>query len=101
MSIGLGWPLYNSPLGPAFFKEGHDDGTNNFALDFLQPQSGVVMLGNSSNAERMFFPAVEHIFGKTCLPWFWMNYIPYDRQVSRAQPVVSPGCDPLAAPFPH
>jgi len=23
--IGLGWPLYNSPMGPAFFKEGNDD----------------------------------------------------------------------------
>lgn len=34
LSIGLGWPLYNSPLGPAFFKEGNDDGTNNFALGF-------------------------------------------------------------------
>ncbi|WP_332854380.1 serine hydrolase domain-containing protein [Duganella sp. S19_KUP01_CR8] len=101
LSIGLGWPVYNSPLGPAFFKEGNDDGTNNFALGFLQPQSGIVMLSNSSNADRMFFPAVEHIFGKTCLPWFWMNYIPYDRQVLGSQPVVSPGCGQSAAPLPH
>ncbi|GJJ04850.1 hypothetical protein RugamoR64_53880 [Duganella rhizosphaerae] len=101
LSIGLGWPLYNSPLGPAFFKEGNDDGTNNFALGFLRPQRGIVMLSNSSNADKMFFPAVEHVFGKTCLPWFWMNYIPYDRQVSREQPVVSPGCGQSAAPLPH
>jgi len=104
LSIGLGWPLYNSPLGPAFFKEGNDNGTNNFALGFLQPQRGIVMLSNSSNADRMFFPAVEYIFGQTCLPWFWMNYIPYDRHVSRAQPVqpiVSPGCGQSAALPPH
>jgi CubicO group peptidase (beta-lactamase class C family) len=98
LSIGLGWPLYNSPLGPAFFKEGNDDGTNNFALGFVRPQSGIVMLSNSSNAERMFFPAVEHVFGKTCLPWFWMNYIPYDRPelsrpAAREHPVVSAGCE--------
>ncbi|MFS2140279.1 serine hydrolase domain-containing protein [Duganella sp. Dugasp56] len=98
LSIGLGWPLYNSPLGPAFFKEGNDDGTNNFALGFVRPQSGIVMLSNSSNAERMFFPAVEHVFGKTCLPWFWMSYIPYDRPElarpgAREHPVVSAGCE--------
>jgi CubicO group peptidase (beta-lactamase class C family) len=98
LSIGLGWPLYNSPLGPAFFKEGNDDGTNNFALGFVRPQSGIVMLSNSSNAERMFFPAVEHVFGKTCLPWFWMSYIPYDRPElarpgAREHPIVSAGCE--------
>ena len=98
LSIGLGWPLYNSPLGPAFFKEGNDDGTNNFALGFVRPRSGIVMLSNSSNAERMFFPAVEHVFGKTCLPWFWMSYIPYDRPElarpeAREHPVVSAGCE--------
>ncbi|NVD73151.1 beta-lactamase family protein [Duganella sp. BJB1802] len=98
LSAGLGWPVYESPLGPAFFKEGNDDGTNNFALGFLRPQSGVVMLSNSSNADRMFLPAVEYLFGRTCLPWFWMGYIPYDRPElrapgMRAHPVLSPGCD--------
>ena len=26
LSYGLGWGLFNSPCGKAFFKEGHDDG---------------------------------------------------------------------------
>ena len=99
LSIGLGWVLYRSPLGPAFFKEGHDDGTNNFALGFARQRNGIVMLSNSSNAERMFFPAVEYIYGKTCLPWFWMNYIPYNKPElmgtqARAHPVLSTGCGP-------
>ena len=99
LSIGLGWVLYRSPLGPAFFKEGHDDGTNNFALGFARQRNGIVMLSNSSNAERMFFPAVEYIYGKTCLPWFWMNYIPYNKPElmgtqARAHPVLSAGCGP-------
>jgi hypothetical protein len=37
------------------------------------------MLSNSSNAKRIFFDISEHVMGKTCLPWFWMGYIPYDR----------------------
>jgi CubicO group peptidase (beta-lactamase class C family) len=79
LSYGLGWGVYVSPLGPAFFKEGHDDGTNNFALGFRAPKRGAVFLSNSGNAEKMFYPAVERLFGKTCLPWFWMGYVPYWR----------------------
>ncbi|WP_432383062.1 serine hydrolase domain-containing protein [Duganella sp. P38] len=97
LSIGLGWPLYNSPMGPAFFKEGADDGTNNFALGFRQARNGIVMLSNSSNANNLFFPAVEYVYGKTCLPWFWMNYIPYDRPElmglqARERPLLDSGC---------
>ena len=79
LSYGLGWGVYASPLGPAFFKEGHDDATNNVALGFRPGKTGVVMLSNSGNAEHMFMPAVEALFGETCLPWFWMVYIPYSR----------------------
>jgi CubicO group peptidase (beta-lactamase class C family) len=79
LSYGLGWGLYRSPSGPAFFKEGHSDSTNNFVLAFEGSKTGVVLLSNSGNAERMFFPAVEALFGETCLPWFWMGYVPYDR----------------------
>lgn len=97
LSIGLGWPVYNSPLGPAFFKEGNDDGTQNFALGFRQQRSGIVMLSNNSNAQGMFLPAVEYLYGKTCLPWFWMNYIPYDKPElmglkAREHPVIDTGC---------
>jgi len=79
LSYGLGWGVYTSPQGPAFFKEGNDNGTNNFALGFLKSGSGLVLLSNSSNADQMFYLAVQAIFGETCLPWFWMGYIPYDR----------------------
>ncbi len=79
LSYGLGWGIYQSPHGRAFFKEGHDDGTNNIALGFLDSRSGILMLCNSSNGESMFFYAIESILGQACLPWFWMGYIPYDR----------------------
>jgi CubicO group peptidase (beta-lactamase class C family) len=79
LSIGLGWPVYTSPAGPAFFKEGSDSGTQNFAIGFQRPRSGVLMMANSSNGNKLFFPALELMQGRTCLPWFWMAYIPYDR----------------------
>ncbi len=83
LSAGLGWIVYRSPSGPAFFKEGNDDGTNNFALGFPGSGTAVVMLSNSARADRIFFPLVEELLGKTCLPWFWMGYVPYDRSELR------------------
>jgi hypothetical protein len=43
------------------------------------------MLSNSANAEDTFYYAIEAVLGDTCLPWFWMNYIPYDRPELRVQ----------------
>jgi CubicO group peptidase (beta-lactamase class C family) len=83
LSAGLGWVLYESPLGPAMFKEGNDEGTNNFVLAFPESQMAVVMLSNSARADRMFYPLVEALYGRTCLPWFWMGYIPYDKSELR------------------
>jgi CubicO group peptidase (beta-lactamase class C family) len=97
LAIGLGWPVFESTLGPAFFKEGSDDGTNNLALGFLARRSGIVILSNSSNTTKLFLPLVEAVYGPTCLPWFWMGYIPWDRpelmgNAVRDQVVTSPGC---------
>ncbi len=94
LAYGLGWATYQSPLGLAFFKEGNDIGTNNFALGFAASRDGVVLLSNSSRGDRMFFPLVESLFGRTCLPWFWMGYIPFDhenlrRPEAREQPVAA------------
>lgn len=81
LSAGLGWVVYQSPRGPAFFKEGSDDGTNNFALGFTGSRDGVLMLSNSANADKLFYEAAELVLGPpdTCLPWFWMGYIPLDQ----------------------
>ncbi len=84
LSCGLGWVVYESPLGPALFKEGNDDGTNNFVLAFPKSKTAVVLLSNSSRADQIYFPLVEALFGPTCLPWFWMGYIPFDRPELRA-----------------
>ena len=94
LAAGLGWLLYDSPRGPAMFKEGNDVGTNNFVLAFPKLKMAVVMMSNSARADRMFFPFVEALYGQTCLPWFWMGYIPYDKPDlrnphARAHPVSS------------
>ena len=74
LGYGLGWGVYESPQGPAFFKEGSDDGTNNLALGFRNAQHGVLFLCASGNTRGLFLPAVEALYGDTCLPWFWMGF---------------------------
>jgi CubicO group peptidase (beta-lactamase class C family) len=91
-----GWVSYQSPYGQALFKEGNDDGTNNFMLLFPQSGTAIVMLSNSGRGDRMFFPAVEALVGPTCLPWFWMGYVPFDKPQLRRSGVrespIGPSC---------
>jgi CubicO group peptidase (beta-lactamase class C family) len=78
LSYGVGWGLYKSPYGPAFFKEGHDDGWRNFAICFPNG-SGMLVMTNSSNGEGIFKPLVEALLGKTEFPFDWDGYTPYDK----------------------
>ena len=78
LSYGLGWGLFNSRFGPAFFKEGHDDGWNNYALCLVDGSRCILLLANSSNGESIFLYLVDSLFGQTGLPWAWEGYTPYD-----------------------
>lgn len=80
LSYGLGWGLFQSAFGPAFFKEGHDDGTNNYALCLEEAQRCILLLSNSSNGEGIFLYLVDALLGETGLPWEWKGYVPYDRR---------------------
>jgi CubicO group peptidase (beta-lactamase class C family) len=78
LSYGLGWGLFQSAFGPAFFKEGHDDGTNNYALCLDEAGRCMLVLSNSSNGESIFLYLADALLGKTGLPWEWERYVPYD-----------------------
>jgi len=100
LSYGLGWGLFTSHLGKAYFKEGHDDGWNNYAVSFESAQSALLLMSNSSNGEGIFKYLADALLGKTCLPWYWEGYIPYDRPdlkapAERERP--HPPCESLAA----
>jgi CubicO group peptidase (beta-lactamase class C family) len=96
LAYALGWAVYETPQGRAFFKGGHDDGTRNLALCVRDGRECVLLLGNSSNAEGIFAALVREALGETCLPWYWENNVPYDRpelrdpKVRQAPPVDCP-----------
>lgn len=76
LSYGLGWGLFNSSNGKAFFKEGHIDGWMHYVIAFPERGNAIVVLSNSSNAESIYKELIEKLTGIT-IPWYWENYIPY------------------------
>lgn len=78
LSYGIGWGLYKSPYGQAFFKEGHDEGWRNFTLCFRNGD-GMLVMTNSSNGEGIFKPLAEALLGETGFPFDWDGYTPYDK----------------------
>ncbi|HEU4537844.1 MAG TPA: hypothetical protein VFS00_27180, partial [Polyangiaceae bacterium] len=79
LGYGLGWGVFESPFGPAFFKEGHDEGTANYALCVEPRRACVLLLSNSVRAEGIFKPLVDELMGEAHVPWAWHGYTPYDR----------------------
>jgi len=78
LSYGLGWGLYWTPDSKVFFKEGHDDGWRNYAVGFLRPKSGIVIMTNSSNGEGIFKELLETLLKNTSTPIAWEGYTPYN-----------------------
>jgi CubicO group peptidase (beta-lactamase class C family) len=84
LAYGVGWGLLTQTrFGPAFFKEGHGDGAQNYMICFEKRQACMILLSNSDNAEFTFRPLLEKILGDTVTPWEWEGYTPEYIQQSR------------------
>ena len=68
LSYGLGWGLYSTPDGTAFFKEGHDDGWVHYSVGIPSAGRALVIMCNSSNGEKIFNRLCEKLLGVT-IPW--------------------------------
>jgi CubicO group peptidase (beta-lactamase class C family) len=79
LSYGLGWGLYWTPYGKAFFKEGHDEGWRNYAVCFDKSKTGLLIMTNSSNGEGMFKELLETLLKNPYTPIEWEGYTPYDK----------------------
>lgn len=96
ISLGsaLGVVTFNSPQGPAFFKGGHDDGTNNLFVCLEKTKTCLLMMSNSSNGESIFPYVIDDVLGRTCFPVYWNGYVRYDRPEDKdaAVPDRHPAC---------
>ena len=84
LSYGLGWGLYWTRYGKAFFKEGHDEGWRNYTVCFDEPKSGMLIMTNSSNGEGIFKELLETLLKDSFTPIEWEGYTPYDKLPPRA-----------------
>jgi CubicO group peptidase (beta-lactamase class C family) len=86
LAYGVGWGLLtHTKYGPAFFKEGHGDGAQNYMICFEKRQSCMILLTNSDNGELAFRPLLEKIFGDDVTPWEWEGYTSTYIEQSRRQ----------------
>ena len=77
LAYGTGWGLLTkTKYGPAFFKEGHGDGAENYLICFERSETCMIILTNSDNGELAFRPLLETIIGDTVTPWEWEGYTP-------------------------
>jgi CubicO group peptidase (beta-lactamase class C family) len=82
LGYGTGWGVFDTPYGHAFFKEGYDDGTRNYALCIQPRRTCILLLSNSARADGIFKAVVDELMGNVSLPWRWEGFIPYDQPAS-------------------
>lgn len=78
LSYGLGWGLYWTPYGKAFFKEGHDEGLRHYTVCFDKTGTGIVIMTNSSNGEGIYKELLETLLRNTYTPIDWEGFTPYN-----------------------
>ncbi len=78
LAYGIGWGVFQSPYGKAYFKEGHDDGWENHCVVFEHKKIGLVLMANSSNGDSIFKELLDVLLQDKSTPWKWEGYIPYN-----------------------
>lgn len=78
LGYAVGWGVFETPFGHAFFKEGHDDSTANYALCVDRRRACILLMSNDVRAEGIYVALVDELMGRTNLPWRWQPYVPID-----------------------
>jgi len=79
LSYGLGWGLYRTPHGHAFFKEGNDDGWRHYVVGF-DGGSGLLIMTNSSLGDAIYQALIETLLANYLTPIEWEGFTPYDQK---------------------
>jgi CubicO group peptidase (beta-lactamase class C family) len=79
LSYGLGWGLYWTPYGEAFFKEGHAVGWRHYAVCFDRSATCLLIMTNSANGEGIYKELLEALLGNTLTPIVWEGFTPYSQ----------------------
>ncbi|UCH85344.1 MAG: serine hydrolase, partial [Candidatus Latescibacterota bacterium] len=86
LAWGLGWGRFDCEHGRAIFHTGHEGGTQNYNVTYVDKGIGVVFLSNSDNFESVARELAEAAIGDTCSPFDWLGYPRYDPNRSKVPP---------------
>lgn len=86
---GLGWGLFRSPYGPAFWHGGHASGWQNLCVAYPRRKIAVILLSNSDNFEHVAAPLLRLCSGDAAAPLEWSGF--FDAAAPTAAPPVSIG----------
>jgi CubicO group peptidase (beta-lactamase class C family) len=90
LAWGLGWGLFDSEHGRAFFHTGHDIGWQNYTVTYADQGIGVVLLSNSDNFEAVAPQILEAAIGDRHSPFEWIGYPRFDPSVVDRTPPSEP-----------
>jgi CubicO group peptidase (beta-lactamase class C family) len=76
LSYGLGWGLFSTGYGEAFFKEGHDEGWRHYVVCFDKHGAGMLIMTNSSNGEDIYDGLLRAVLDDTFTPLEWEGFKP-------------------------
>jgi CubicO group peptidase (beta-lactamase class C family) len=76
LAYGLGWGLFQTPYGKAFFKEGHGIGWVHYMIAIPQQKTALIIMTNSMNGESIFTELVKKLTNVD-IPAEWEDYKPY------------------------
>ncbi len=88
----MGWGLFDTSNGRAFFHTGHSFGWQNYTVTYIDRGIGIVMLSNSDNFESVAEEIAKKAIGDIYSPYDWLGYVPFDP----AREKETPPSDPVA-----
>lgn len=74
LAWGLGWGLFRTSYGKAFFHGGHSEGWQNYCVNYPDKGISVVLLSNSDNFELAAGKILETTIGDKYSPLKWLGY---------------------------
>lgn len=74
LGYAVGWGTFRTPYGHAFFKEGSDEGAENYALCIDRRRDCILLMANDTRGKAAFVPLVETLLGPVNLPAEWEGY---------------------------
>jgi hypothetical protein len=86
LSWGLGWGMFQTPHGQAFFHTGHSTSAQNYAVVYRKSGIGIVLLSNSANFESVAPEIVAAGIGDSHSPYDWLGYVPFDPAKKKPAP---------------